>query len=236
MSGGAKQRRGHSRPPPTVPRPTLIFRSILSLVAMSSALLAAACSGAPETQAEATREDLSVVAQAKHKDVMRGVLTHGVLTPIAIVEQQGPDSTPYDLDLVKTKVAGAEAGVLAAFPSSEFWARGDFTRRDTGRTIGGSKIYEDVLVATRVATVTKDNASGQGILRKQSNGSFLVEVKVGSDDSGSFNLDVTDVPSVEALVGKHVHVDGLLVRELTGVVQRKYFVSSDLMVVTRIRP
>ncbi len=174
-------------------------------------------------------------------EVIRGKLTKGQLTPFSIVELQGTEDTNVvDVDIRKTKFAGSEAMLLKApFAGQEFWIRGQSTQRDTGKMVGGSKVSIEVLVAERVATVAQDKATGDGILRKEADGTFTIEIKVGTgpdaDDAGSFAVDLSAIKSsFSALIGKKVHVEGLKLNEIVGVVANSV-ASSELMIADSVR-
>jgi hypothetical protein len=193
-----------------------------------------ACGGAPNGSDQSAAD-----VKSAPPTVIRGQLAKGESTPVQIVEQQGPeDADRIDVDMTKTKLAGAEARLLDVFGGKEFWIRGALTKRVVG-SVAGSQISRDVLQAATVATVQNDHASGDGILRK-SGGSFLVEVKDGSgnnaDDSGSFQVDVSSLKvDVESFVGKKVHVEGLSLQEITGVIQGTHFISKDLIIASSIK-
>jgi hypothetical protein len=202
----------------------------VSKIAAASVLasLFFACGGAT-TQDTSTAD----VTGASSPTVMRGELDKGQLMPVMIVEKQGPeDSERVDVDMSKTKLAGAEPQLLVVFPHKEFWIRGSLTKKEVA-SAGSTTISREILVADTVATAQ------DGVLKK-TGGTYIVEVKTGtgknSDDAGSVRVDVTGLKTdVASLVGKTVHAEGLLVREITGVFGGKTFISNELLIASSLK-
>jgi hypothetical protein len=211
------------------------MKRLMGIAIVAACVSGVACGGNADT-AEGASADITA---GEHLEVSRGKLERGEPTPLSIVEKVGPeDSNHRPLDLTKTNIAGAEARLLEVFRDNEFFVRGDVTQRDSGRVLpNGSRIFNEVIVVSRIATIKEEHARADGLLQR-TNGAFRVVRTSGTgadtDDASSFDLDLGSLAPPDALVGKHVTVEGTLARELKSVLHDTFFISNDLMIATSI--
>jgi hypothetical protein len=203
--------------------------ALIALVACSSS---DPSSSSPSSE---TFDELGVSESAAKPDVLRGKLRAGEFTGLEIVEARGPeDHYVVAVELAESDLAGEKEALLRAAEDGEFYVRGKIEKRDTGESVGGSRIQREVLVADVVGRIISKDTTATGILRLV-RGGHLIEKRVGSgddsDDAGSIVADFGEV-SVElrALTNKKVRARGTKIFAYKGAVHGS-LIAEDRIVV-----